>query len=218
VRHLEKLVQRLERQLVAAQDTKSIVAEMGEKLMGRLEDYTPRDTGHMASAFLKSQGPRWLPLGEDYPSGAMVFSVGNMRQVGNPGRSPRGTIKAFLRDHPEFRNSGNKFMQGKPGVISPWFKANSFRPSQAWWRLSRKAKQLLQQERLAGKYGGGYQGIGTSRAAYLYPQSGDRPEWQDSADAADITPSHFIEAALVDWRQQDAPAALRRYAQQVLRA
>lgn len=206
MRQLDKLLSRLERQLVAAQDMKPIVAEMGVKLMDRLRDYTPRDTGHMASVFLHSEGPRWLPLGNDYPAGAMVFSVGNMRQVGNASRAPRGTIKAFLDDHPEYKMARNRARRGP------------FRPSQAWWILPQRAKDMLQRERQAGKYGGNYQGVASNRAAYLYPQSGERAEWRASAAAAGITPSFFIEAARVDWRTQDAPAALRQYAQQVLRA
>lgn len=215
MRQFDRTLSRLERQIKAAQDTRGIVAKMGEKLLARLQEGTPRDTGHMASVFLRStEGPRWLPLGSDHPGGAMVFSIGNVRRVGNQVRAPRGTIKAFLRDHPEFRLKRNLLNQ--LGGKSTW--TGHWQPRQAWWRLSRNAKRVLQQERLAGKYGGAGNGIGSDKAAYLYPQSGDRPEWEASAAAAGITPSYFLEAARVDFRTQDLPGLLRDYAAQVRNA
>ena len=54
----------------------------------------------------------------------------------------------------------------------------------AWWALPTSYKQLLQQRREEGEFGGG-QAVGAGRAPYFWSQEFGNP-------AANITPQHFI--------------------------
>lgn len=120
------------------------------------------------------------------------FGVGNADKMGNPNRAPRNTIKEFLSDFPEFKR--------KTGVTSRY----------AWWALPPEAKKRLESARRQGLYGGGYQGHGSGKSAYGYQQEGSQPEWQQSAQAAGISPTHFIKNGLDLWREVVVPKVIGR--------
>lgn len=57
----------------------------------------------------------------------------------------------------------------------------------AWWFLSRKQKQVLQEQREAGKFGG-QNAAGVGRAPYFWSQ-------EEGNEAASIKPHHHVENA-----------------------
>ncbi len=61
----------------------------------------------------------------------------------------------------------------------------------AWWNLSRKQKQLLQQQRFAGRFGGT-----PGQARYFWVQEGSTERGARGAAKAGITPTHFVQNAL----------------------
>lgn len=65
--------------------------------------------------------------------------------------------------------------------------------SYAWWRMARKEKDLLREQRLMGMFGGVPGG-----APYFWVQEGSTPEGAEGAAKAGIKPTHFVESALND--------------------
>lgn len=191
------LLSRLERQLTIVQDERYVTA-LGEAMRRELMARVPVATGNLASKLLRLGGPRRL-VGSRF----QVW-IGDARGLGNANRAPRGTIKAFLKDFPQYR------LRRKQGQF--------FSRSEAWWMLSHAGKAKLQELRQQGLYGGGYQGIGSGKAAYFYPQEGSQPEWGDSARRAGITPTHFVGEAVQVWTAVDLPRTLAQFYQDLARA
>ena len=65
----------------------------------------------------------------------------------------------------------------------------------AWWGLSQKKKQSLQNERLAGRFGG-QNAAAVGRAPYVWVQEGDDPA---GAAKAGIEPLHFMSEAAAEF-------------------
>jgi hypothetical protein len=190
-----ELLNRLVRQLGVLQSDK-YAAELGETLRSQMIQRVPMATGNMATKLLRMGGPR--RFGNEFS-----MWIGDKRALGNDSRAPRNTIRDFLRDHPEFRRKR---------------KRGRFTARQAWWILPPKAKQLLQQERMAGKYGGAYQGYASNKAAYFYQQEGSDPEWANSAKEAGISPTHFVANSIENWMASDVPRIVARFVSDVERA
>lgn len=191
------LISRLERQLTIVQDER-YVAQLGEAMRRQLIALVPVATGNLASKLLRIGGPRRM-VGSRF----QVW-IGDARGLGNANRAPRGTIKQFLKDYPQYR------LRRKQGQF--------FTRSEAWWMLSRAGKAKLQELRQQGLYGGGYQGIGSGKAAYFYPQEGSQADWADSAKGAGITPTHFVRDAVQIWTDYDLPRTLAQFYQDLDRA
>lgn len=184
----QELLQRLVRQLAALQSDSKYTDQLGESLRAQVAARVPVATGNMAQKLLRYRVRR---LG-----GESWIYLGDRTQLGNPGRAPRGTIRAFLRDYPQYRLRGKK---------------RQFQARQAWWVLSGAAKRKLQELRMQGLYGGGYQGIGSNKAAYFYPQEGSDEEWGASAQAAGIMSQHFVSEAVQIWMESDVPRIVRQF-------
>ena len=186
-----RLKARLQAQINRLQDTagpdRAIIV-----LRSRIAERIPARTGTMAANVLKVSGPRVSP-------GSIEYGLGDLDRIGNPNRAPRGTIAKFLQDFPRYRNVGR--------IIESRF---------AWWLLSAEAKERLQLERQAGKYGGGYLGVGLGKSAYFYAQEGTDPAWAESASAAGIEPQHFVRDAFEIWKESDLPKLVEDYIRSVL--
>lgn len=111
--------------------------------------------------------------------------------------APRGTIKAFLRDYPEFRTRAR------------------VPEDKAWSYLSAEGKAVLQLEREGGKYGGSDQGVGVGKSAYFFQQEGSLDGWAGSAAKANITPTHFMSRAMSEWWNTSVPRVLKELARKV---
>lgn len=112
--------------------------------------------------------------------------------------APRGTIRAFLRDFPQFRKKG----RGK----GDWF-----HPSEAWKELGPEGQRVLQEQRMAGNYGGLNQGVGAGKSAYFFPQEGSFPDWKASGMKASLSGSYFVKRSLDEWRELVLPAIIRQF-------
>ncbi len=188
-----ELLDRLIRQLGVLQSDR-YANQLGEALRDQIIQRVPTATGNMAAKLLRI-GPAKILGGR----GEWKFSVslGDQARLGNPDRAPRGTIRAFLKDYPQYRRRGKN--------------SKSFQARQAWWLLSPAAKAKLQELRGSGLYGGGYQSIGSNKAAYFYQQEGSEPEWSASAEAAGITPTHFVRNSVDAWLGTDVPKIIRQF-------
>lgn len=143
-------------------------------LVYRLRDYTPVQSGAMQTALSYISQPK-------KSAGGWTIGVGNAELLGNKDLSaPKGTIKSFLKDFPKYK-SYRKLSQ----------------PSMAWWYLSPEGKQVLDDQRMMGKYGG----VGATYARYVWTQNEGNPN-------VGITAKHFIEKALDEWRQ-NAPSIVQ---------
>ena len=164
------------------------IRDLGESLRGHIYENAPVDLG-----ILRRNAATLTPIRET--SDGFEIGVGDKARVGQATGAPRGTIASFLRDYPQFRRRWSS-------IVSPRY---------AWWKLPKAAKELLQEGRLGGLYGGWEQGVGIGQSAYLYPQEGSLPEWSVSAQKAAINPTGFISASLNIWREADVPRIIRRF-------
>ncbi len=101
-----------------------------------IEQNAPRQTGYMAKRIATIR--RINSSGDVVGYGAGVWSL-----IGPPNQSERGTIKAFIKNHPSMR--GRIPISGRG----------------AWWALTPAGKELLRSARLRGNYGG-------SKPSYWY--------------------------------------------------
>lgn len=62
----------------------------------------------------------------------------------------------------------------------------------AWWYLSKKQKQVLEEERKMGRFGG-ETAKGVGRAPYYWPQEHGEPR-------AGIKAQHVVQAAVLSWQ------------------
>jgi len=184
----QELLNRLVRQLGILQNDSKYTDQLGESLRSAVAAQVPVATGNMAQKLLRYRVRR--------QGGTTWIYLGDASQLGNPGRAPRGTIRAFLQDYPQYKLRGKK---------------RRFQERQAWWMLSLPAKRKLQELRMAGQYGGGYQSIGSGKAAYFYPQEGSDPDWAASAEAAGIVSQHFVAKAIQTWTETDLPRIVRQF-------
>ena len=114
-------------------------------------------------------------------TGVEIGVVGPLSRSGLPSDSgPKGTIKAFLKWYSEQEGLPQYFIRG--GVPSQY----------AWWMLSSVQKQVLQRERLSGRFGG-ESAAGVGRVPYMWGHE------QGNAGAT-IQARHFIEKGLARWR------------------
>lgn len=128
-----------------------------------------------------------------------VGGLGPRSSVGYEDRgAPRGTIRAFLRDFPQFRKKD----RGK----GDWF-----HPSEAWKELGPEGQRVLQEQREAGNYGGLNQGVAAGKSAYFFPQEGSFPDWSASGKKANIFPQGFVKRSLDEWRELVLPAIIRQF-------
>lgn len=185
----ERLYKRLEEQRHKLRDGGYIEA-LGQDAKILLQTNAPSQTGTLVRNLGTSSGVHENQKG---------FTLGYGRRQ-NVGQSkigaPRGTIRSFLRDYPEFRRNWS-FVKA---MGSPW-KA-----------LPIEGRAKLQEERMNGSYGGSNQGAGVGMSAYLYPQEGTFDEWNRSAAKAGIEPLHFIDIALTEWRAYSIPRVMSRFA------
>ncbi len=141
--------------------------------------------------------------------------VGSWGRIGSPeDKAPSGTIEEFLRVHGEFR-LGNESRQeraerrqrskerkgaGLKNAFNPFMVDRS---RYAWWLLSLEARRVLQEERMAGRFGG-ESGVGAERSPYFYVQEGSSlfPGSRASADKAGIRPKMFYALSLEQWRDK----------------
>ena len=141
--------------------------------------------------------------------------VGSWGRIGSPeDKAPSGTIAAFLEAHPEYKmgnetkderrerrlRASERKEAGIGSVFNTWMVDRS---RYAWWLLSLEARRVLQQERLAGKFGG-ESGVGAGRSPYFYVQEGSDlfPGSRDSAEKAGIKPKMFYALSLEQWREK----------------
>ena len=190
-------------------DWGSVVWHMGNMLSGVLVENAPRDTGLMIKNLTWQGRPK--------REGAFTWSqvVGSWRRIGSSeDDAPRGTISAFLEAHPEYKmghetkeerrdrrgQSKERKAAGIKSVFNPWMVDRS---RYAWWLLSLEARRVLQEERLAGKFGG-ESGVGAGRSPYFYVQEGSDlfPGSRESADKAGIKPKMFYTLSLEQWRER----------------
>lgn len=121
--------------------------------------------------------------------GIWASGVGDRGKIGEPSdKPPAHTISQFLK---EIGGPIYGFYPGRQGKVASRY---------AWWALPRFLKDRLQQERLAGRYGG-ETSVGVGRSPYLYPQDGSAYLGGGASSArANITPTHFVETAVRLWR------------------
>ena len=165
------------------------IEALGEDMKSLLQENAPSQTGNLVSNLTATSGIK------ENASGFRV-GFGSRSRIGtsNTG-APRGTIKQFLDDYPEFKRN--------------WSLVRS--ANRAWWALPAEAKALLQEERLAGNYGG-INAIGVGKSPYLYPQEGSFSSWEASAGKAGVHPTKFINIAVNEWRYSSVPKVLRMFA------
>jgi len=115
--------------------------------------------------------------------GWKIGVVGNKSRTGEPSASsPKGTIRDFIEWYNKQQSYPKFFIKG--GIPSQF----------AWWMLSRFQKQVLQQQRLAGRFGG-ESAAGVGRVPYVWGHEQGNP-------AANIRGRRFIENGTAKWRQR----------------
>ena len=140
--------------------------ELAEYLSERLSEVTPVGKTHNLLKNLTRLGPLRVMAEGHYQIG--VGDIGP-----SDASAPRGTLAAFLADHREYRTRKNI-------------------PSRlAWWLLSPEAKDLLQTEREAGRYG-----AEPGKSPYGWVQDGTTLSGAAGAAKANIRPQGFIADAL----------------------
>jgi len=113
------------------------VKQMADNFSTVIKAVAPRDTGWMVSTASET-----TKLGSGY-------AVGPFSKLGNPrSRAPKGTIRQFLEDYPQYAYRAGKTKSGKQRVKR---RRRAF-PS-AWHFLSAEAKRKLRDLRRAGMYG-----------------------------------------------------------------
>lgn len=173
----QRLFTRLERQRRTLRSAK-FIEDLGSTLKVNLQENAPTQTGTLIRNLGTTSGVRETAEG-------LRLGYGQRSAIGPDDQgAPRGTIKAFLRDFPEFKRK--------------WSRVKT--ANRAWWALPQAGKEELQRQRQAGRYGG-ESGVGAKKSPYLYPQSGAFPGWQRAAAKASISSRDFIETALADWRE-----------------
>lgn len=114
--------------------------------------------------------------------GWRIGVVGDASRMGDPDEtSPKGTISQFLNWYTQ-QTGVNQFIV-KGGVPSRY----------AWWLLTRKQKEALQQAREAGMFGGA-SAVAAGRVPYMWGHESGNPN-------ADLDGKHFIQNGLSDWRK-----------------
>jgi hypothetical protein len=114
-------------------------------------------------------------------TGISIGVVGPGNRIGDPSdAAPKGTIRAFLDWYNKQDGLPKFFIRG--GVPSQY----------AWWMLSSVQKQVLQRERLAGRFGG-ESAAGAGRVPYAWLH-------EKGNTAASIQGRQFIEKGLARWR------------------
>lgn len=184
----ERLRQRLIRQRAELRSGKYIEA-LGEDMKALLQDNAPSQTGNLVGNLTATSG-----IKENTSGFRIGFGSRSRIGISNIG-APRGTIKQFLDDYPQFKRN--------------WSLVRS--AARAWWALPAEGKELLQQERLAGNYGG-IGAIGVGKSPYLYPQEGSFSSWEASAGKANIRPTKFVNIAVNEWRYSSVPRVMRLFA------
>lgn len=123
----------------------------------------------------------------------LVKGMGPEEKVGRQGRAPRGTIRQFLQDYPEFRRKnrgGDK--------------------STAWRRLPPVARIILQEEREQGRYGGA-EAAGVGKVPYFFPQDQSLAPWQQAGEDAAIPGKYELNDAIEGWRERVVPQVLAQF-------
>jgi len=189
------------------------IEELGADLSESFKDHAPVASGRLVNVVSKLTRVRETAQG-------LEIGMGDKELVGRDTSAPRGTIKAFLRDHAEeirqyraeymrqwrkdnpkgrYKWSGYARMRGLHSAS----KGPSLEGSKAWWSLPRPAKKLLQQLREGGQYGG-ETAAGVGKAPYFYVQEAGLPAWKRSADEAGIPDRvhYFMRDTLNVWRQK----------------
>ena len=110
-------------------DTDRMCSELAQTARQALQAYTPnRWKGYLYRA---------VSTIAKIPDGYGVGGpVGPGQPLPDPQAAPRGTIRDFLREYPEYR-TGERIPQGM-----------------AWWHLPKAGKVKLKEERMAGRFGG----------------------------------------------------------------
>lgn len=165
---MAKIKSRL-RQLRADLSDRRNAERLASTIRRNIVEQAPTGTGTLRQA-LSNARFRYSQAGP----GVWDIRVSNRAALGSDSEgAPRGTIAAFLAKYPQFR-AKNRVTPKKQGrdvygrftrrqvVVIP--------PAQAWWRLSARAKDVLQRERERGRFGG-ERAIAAGRAPYFWVQS-----------------------------------------------
>ncbi|HLC30326.1 MAG TPA: hypothetical protein VJM51_06060 [Dehalococcoidia bacterium] len=204
------------------------IEELGADLSESFKRNAPVASGRLVNVVSKLTAVRETAQG-------LEIGMGDKTLVGRDTSAPRGTIKAFLRDHAtEIRQYRAEYMRqwrrDNPKGRYKWSgyarmrglhsasKGPSLEGSKAWWSLPRPAKKLLQQLREGGQYGG-ETAAGVGKAPYFYVQEAGLPAWKRSADEAAIPDRvhYFMERTLYAWRQMKRQT-VRRFVEAMKRA
>lgn len=136
--------------------------------------------------------------------GGLHAGLGDRGIVGKEDDSaPRGVIKQFLADHPEFKIGRDKKRKKKQkptggrslGLGERVQQEFQFDKRKAWAYLPTEAKVLLAQARQEGEYGGK-----AGASPYFFQQEGSLDNWAGGAYAANIHPTHFLQSSMDEWR------------------
>lgn len=185
----QRLYDRLKRQQSGLRNA-IYIEDIGKDMKVLIQTYAPSQTGTLVRNLTTSSG-----ISESQKGFRIGFGPRAKIGVSNIG-APRGTIAQFLIDYPQFRRNWS-FVRTK---------------SNAWWALPIEGRELLQQEREIGNYGGLDQGIGKEMSAYLFPQEGTNSNWKSSSKKANITPTGFIQKAVNQWRKSSRHKVVAEFA------
>lgn len=112
------------------------------------------------------------------------IGLGPLSRLGDPSQATPNTLRSFFDDHPQFKPS-------------------------RWRWMSRAAKDLLQESREQGFYGGPAYAAGAP-ARYYYVHEGGEAAWETSAAKADIMPTRFTFYEIQYWRESVVPEEIGR--------
>jgi hypothetical protein len=118
----------------------NLTNQMAREFAAVAADRAPRDTGWLieASTEINRAG-----------GGKIGYTVGPFSKLGNPrSRAPKGTIKKFLEDYPQYA-----YRMGKTKSVKQRVKRRRRAFPSAWHFLSNEAKLKLRDLRRSGMYG-----------------------------------------------------------------
>ena len=131
----------------------------------------------------------------------LIKGVGPEEKVGRQRMAPKGTIRQFLKDYPEFRTHK---AQARYGLD----------PRYSWWNMPMAGRKKLQEEREAGNYGG-KDAAGSDKVPYLFAQDQSHPAWLAAGQKAAIDGWKSVEKAMVQWRKRGRAQVLFLFRQRL---
>lgn len=197
----EQIIERLEGVIGTLEDPTHL-EKLADDFAIRLRVTVPKSSGRMAITLSE------VSISVKSPEG-WIIGIGNPELVGfDDEKPPPHTISDFLKAFPRFRQPS--LFEGRTPSKSLAKQAKKFGLSKvflssatAWKLLSERAKEQLQFERRAGRFGG-QNAAGVGRTPYLYPQEGSEESWAESAAQAGISPKRFIQRELDAYKPEIA--------------